>query len=74
MVTIEEIKEWRHDWIGKALVIREIAREAKDAGDEDERDDVKDIAIDFEDKARRYHKEQVPINTILKLLFYANNF
>jgi len=59
LVTIDEIKEWRRDWIGKALVIREIARDAKEAGDEDERDDVKDIAINFEDKVRDYEENLI---------------
>lgn len=59
LVTIEEIKEWRRDWIGKALVIREIASEAKEAGDEDERDRVKEIAIKFEDKVRDYEEKLI---------------
>ncbi|MBN1182681.1 MAG: zinc ribbon domain-containing protein [Bacteroidales bacterium] len=48
LVTVEEIKEWRRGWMDKIVPIRKLAKQAKADGDEDEGDEIKDIAYDLE--------------------------
>lgn len=52
LVTVKEIKNWRKEWIDNIVPLRKLAKKAKTEGEEDQADEVKDIAIDLEDAVK----------------------